>query len=644
MAFGSSPKTPKKERNKESKKAPLLNSVPGSFCMKWDSLYLKSEHGSILQNASGDVNFGEIVVFVSNPYSSAHALLHILANFVHADRGRVSRDPSVRLRDTTLVWNYDPDKTLFNLNVKDSIATYVIKCWPSDGDEEDRNLLVGVALMAMINQRDKSTDELSRCEAKYLLLLLTLAVPHKLILLDEPFEGLRYKQMVSILKVLVQLKARGHAVVIATSVHPEIAMKHADKVHLFSPTGQVTYSGAAKTFLDSIDTSHKTRTLEDLIHLRGKQGAATRDQGSRAAESDSADLLDVDIPDNQDPVSNAMGEVIFKTVTDDDAILCYRVLTNAAFMFALTSLSKKRAELTDAERPLYNMNVYFIFHVFLAIQSFYFGYQVTLRFSNVVRYEYFNCNYLLASSAICSLSAIHTLIEVLCTTALSVFVFLVTDQQQLYISSSWKSSVGQQPMTAWSPFLFVLSALVNSFNFGRLGFYAGILKVNEDSFKGKLNQLFYLGIGIMIISVVSCRFSDLRETSKIDTPHKVIAYISPLSRLQEMTFFSVYGTREDIYCETRTPDGDERSCRLFHSLVDGKEDSLLLLPLWASSVSLLLLLMFFLRIIATIMFAMKLYQHRMIMKLKAPSNRQSSGRSTASTVNHVPSVLESSLT
>ena len=83
-----------------------------------------------------------------------------------------------------------------------------------------------------------------------------LAVPSRLILLDEPFEGLAPAIVQEVMDALVRL--RGRAAMIIVEHHAETVLPIADRAYVLV-NGQVAYEGSAKAL--EADAALQSRLL-----------------------------------------------------------------------------------------------------------------------------------------------------------------------------------------------------------------------------------------------------------------------------------------------------------------------------------------------------------------------------------------------
>jgi branched-chain amino acid transport system ATP-binding protein len=103
-------------------------------------------------------------------------------------------------------------------------------------------------------------ESLSGGERQMLAIARALTVPSRLILLDEPFEGLAPAVVQEVMDALVRL--RGRAAMIIVEHHAETVLPIADRAYVLV-NGQVAYEGSAKTL--EADAALQARLL-GLVH------------------------------------------------------------------------------------------------------------------------------------------------------------------------------------------------------------------------------------------------------------------------------------------------------------------------------------------------------------------------------------------
>ena len=159
---------------------------------------------TVLDRIAFTVNSGEIVGLIGPNGAGKTTLVEILAGLLEADSGEVSiacRRVASEKRKQGLYYLPDairpwPDQTLiWTLRFFERL----------NGCAFGEALLVAAKLnlIDLVNARVRS---LSKGELKRMMLAIALLAPQPLLLLDEPFDGLDYRQTQDVMKVL-----RAHA-------------------------------------------------------------------------------------------------------------------------------------------------------------------------------------------------------------------------------------------------------------------------------------------------------------------------------------------------------------------------------------------------------------------------------------------------
>jgi ABC-type multidrug transport system ATPase subunit len=170
---------------------------------------------TVLESAGFSVREGEILGLIGPNGAGKTTLFECLAGLIAADGG------TVRFRDREL----PPDRRKQALHYLPD----TIRPWPDQRvrwvlsffaalharprGEADR-LAAALKLEALA---DSSVGALSKGESKRLLLALGLLAPHPLLLLDEPFDGLDFRQTRDVMTLLRNTPAQGRTLFL--SIH-----------------------------------------------------------------------------------------------------------------------------------------------------------------------------------------------------------------------------------------------------------------------------------------------------------------------------------------------------------------------------------------------------------------------------------------
>lgn len=187
---------------------------------------------------------GERVALVGHNGSGKSTLLRIVAGLLDADGGSVEiagwPSGDVHARATT---SYLPDDPVLydDLSVVEHVE-YVSRLFGGDGFDDYAE---GVAEKLGLSERlDDLPSRFSRGLRQKASLLLGLARPFSLLLVDEPFVGLDAPGRLALLDLLEEVHADGAAVVVAT--HDPEFVDRVDRV-IALRDGAITFEGKATT-------------------------------------------------------------------------------------------------------------------------------------------------------------------------------------------------------------------------------------------------------------------------------------------------------------------------------------------------------------------------------------------------------------
>ena len=170
---------------------------------------------TVLENAGFSVREGEILGLIGPNGAGKTTLFECLAGLITADAGTVRfRDrelpPAGRkqalhyLPDTIRPWPAQPVRW---------VLSFFEALHARPRGEADR-LAAALKLEALADSR---VGSLSKGESKRLLLALGLLAPHPLLLLDEPFDGLDFRQTRDVMTLLRNTPAQGRTLFL--SIH-----------------------------------------------------------------------------------------------------------------------------------------------------------------------------------------------------------------------------------------------------------------------------------------------------------------------------------------------------------------------------------------------------------------------------------------
>ncbi|MBZ5603468.1 MAG: ABC transporter ATP-binding protein [Acidobacteriia bacterium] len=178
----------------------------------------------VLNDASFDVRPGELLGLIGPNGAGKTTLFECLAGLMPMDGGNVSHREMFYVPDGIRPW---PDQRV------EWALEFVASLW-----NRPRQIAESLKLEPILRSRIGS---LSKGEAKRFLLALGLLTPHPLLLLDEPFDGLDFRQTRDVMALLRTIPAEGRTLFL--SIHQlSDAARVCDRLILLS-SGRVVGQG-----------------------------------------------------------------------------------------------------------------------------------------------------------------------------------------------------------------------------------------------------------------------------------------------------------------------------------------------------------------------------------------------------------------
>jgi ABC-type branched-subunit amino acid transport system ATPase component len=210
----------------------------------------------VLEDLSLTVHEGEAIALLGRNGVGKTTTLRAITGTVRASSGQIMLDGAditharsfeINQRGISLV---PEGRRLFpNLTVLDNLR---IATRPGGASLED---VYELFPKLRILQRSKA-ESLSGGERQMLAIARALMVPAKLILLDEPFEGLAPAIVKEVMDALAKL--RGRVSMVLVEHHAETVLPLVDRVYVLV-NGQVAFEGSARTL--EADTALQARLL-----------------------------------------------------------------------------------------------------------------------------------------------------------------------------------------------------------------------------------------------------------------------------------------------------------------------------------------------------------------------------------------------
>lgn len=516
-----------------------------------------ADSDTVLRDVSGFANASSIVLIAGMTPLPPLTLLRTLAGEINPDGGQVIRGGTAGLENMTVSIDNsrgnDRRQMLFDhLGLEDSIASYVHRALPDQSEKTDTKNkelqeTIGSVLYQVTAVRELITVSLPEYIANFVTLNMVLSCARKLILLDEPFIGLRYWQVTYIINLLKNLREKGCTIIISSSVHATLLLKNADRIYLFDRDGSLILQGRPSNPEVFKRTASQSHTFAQTVsHIaRFKRDSTGRIKQEEARVPQQLETLPR-IKRGLRGGDMVFSEIMLNEITSNVWLIPVSVMCSCAFATMCAFLAAGRNQLGDQVQPYFDMNIYFFLQVFVALQSLHMGFRATRCFLRVANREWRNATYTLIESLL-ALSSTTTTMSTLCTSSVCMFVFLVTGQQQV----RGEITPGSRTASSWAPFLFILAGLLTAYNFGRVGFLLAFLydpvSSRKSVFIGHLCLLLFLAMAIVPCRLFIVHGLDI-EANNVPIGWKIASFVSPLSMGQELMFYAVYATQGNVLC------------------------------------------------------------------------------------------------
>ena len=199
-----------------------------------DKVYFDYDTSSILENINFTINKGEFVVIMGDNGCGKSTLLKVLNGIIFPSRGRYiveGRDINSRYLKNNynlslfhqnigfIFQNYEVQ--LFNATVYDEIA-FGIRTMGLEEKEVNKRVMDCLKLLDIEKLKNRVPYNLSGGEKKKVVIAAVLAMNPKIIILDEPFNGLSMHFQDEILFLLKQLNNLGKTIILTTHRYDQV--------------------------------------------------------------------------------------------------------------------------------------------------------------------------------------------------------------------------------------------------------------------------------------------------------------------------------------------------------------------------------------------------------------------------------------
>ncbi len=228
-----------------------------------DNIKVSIKSSEILHGISLTVKKGEVVNLVGRNGAGKTTTLRAIMGFLKVNSGRIeflgqdiTNLPPYKIARMGV--GYSPeDSGIFELSTEENIemATWMRE---SSGNSRDRIDMVYSIFPVLEKYRKKKGTQLSGGERKMLSLARAFVMEPKLLLLDEPFEGLSPAIIPEIQKSIKKIAKMGTPMLISESNVDQIP-EFADRVYVIE-RGEIIFEG-------SIEELHENRQIMEVITI-----------------------------------------------------------------------------------------------------------------------------------------------------------------------------------------------------------------------------------------------------------------------------------------------------------------------------------------------------------------------------------------
>ncbi len=207
----------------------------------------------VLRNLDLDLRKGELVVLAGRNGSGKTVFSRILAGLTRADRGTVSFK-GVPLQDlrgpiaSRIGYAFQEARLqAIGDKVLDDCLFGPMNLGLTRAESKDRALFA-LGRCGLLTKQDSFVHSLSGGEMRRLSLSGILALDPAVLILDEPFANLDLDGVRSVLQIIIELRAEGRALLVATHELEKI-LAHADRA-IVMDEGRIVLSCGPKELLD----------------------------------------------------------------------------------------------------------------------------------------------------------------------------------------------------------------------------------------------------------------------------------------------------------------------------------------------------------------------------------------------------------
>ncbi len=226
------------------------------------SLHLSEQKALVGLNGSGKTTLLKLIVGLLEPESGS----------IHIFERKVERDNLWAIRRDVGFLFQNPDDQLFAPTVWEDVA-FGPRNLGMAQDEVEERVEWSLGMVGMSNLADRPVNQISHGETKRIALAGIIAMRPKILLLDEPFAGLDFPMISTMVDIVRNLRNEGISVLYTT--HDRFFLENwADSVAVLHD-GKLVYDGPVERALQDASIRQQTGDWDALRHrMREYRGLA----------------------------------------------------------------------------------------------------------------------------------------------------------------------------------------------------------------------------------------------------------------------------------------------------------------------------------------------------------------------------------
>jgi len=226
------------------------------------SLHLGEQKALVGLNGSGKTTLFKLILGLLEPESGT----------IHVFERKVERENLWEIRKDVGFLFQNPDDQLFAPTVWEDVA-FGPRNLSMTPEEVEKRVEWSLSVVGMTNFIDRPVNQMSHGEAKRVALAGIIAMRPKVLLLDEPFAGLDFPMISSMVDIIQNLRNEGISVLYTT--HNRFFLENwADSVAVLH-AGRMIYDGPVEHALQDSSIARETGDWTELGHrMRRYRGLA----------------------------------------------------------------------------------------------------------------------------------------------------------------------------------------------------------------------------------------------------------------------------------------------------------------------------------------------------------------------------------